>query len=247
MTCTRTMASTDESAVLRKEFYAFWNAGMRAHNFLSESASVCFLTLDEEMTLTRVFYGVSENARAEDHMIDWFYEEAIIQNASSVEINLFMNYSPLKLTVDGLITVFRNLKETGKELKIHLKFVELYNTSQGDEDAEENCEGLRLLEQFGVKIDVLKGRDWLFLVQTLTRKGGRRKLAEAREVTLKRLREILKNPRDAEVNTECQEMTQAEMMTDITEMTEAESMTDSPSPPPHASKDNSSSSSSGEE
>ncbi|KAK7471489.1 hypothetical protein BaRGS_00035883, partial [Batillaria attramentaria] len=99
--------------VLRPEFHAFWNSGLQGQDYLQESAIVCFLDLDEEeVTLTRVFYCTPDDGseRAEDHMIDWFYEDQQVQRADSVDVRIYMNYSPLKLTVDGLIAVLNNLK-----------------------------------------------------------------------------------------------------------------------------------------
>ena len=121
----------DESHILRKEFHSFWNAGLQAQDYVDQSAIVCFLDLDqEEITLTRVFYRTPDEGseRAEDVMIDWFYEEQLAQRADNIDIRIYMNYSPLRLTVDGLITVLDNLKEMGKDVKVTLKFVELYMT-----------------------------------------------------------------------------------------------------------------------
>lgn len=201
--------------ILRKEFYAFWKAGLNGSNFVDESAIVCFLDIDhEEVTLTRIFYCIGNGARAEDHMIDWFCEEQLIQTASKINMFLYMNYSPLKLTADGLISVLKDLKETGKEVSVDMKFVELYKTSGVDDDSEENCEGLRQLQKFGVRVEVMKTRDWLFLMQTLLHREGKKHQSETSKSAHKRLRVILKSPHDAETSTEAPEVTEEETMTD---------------------------------
>lgn len=212
------MAADSDSEILRKEFHAFWNAGLRGRDYLDQSAIVCFLDLDqEEVTLTRIFYRTPDDEgseRAEDLMIDWFYEEQLVQRADTIDIRLYMNYSPLRLTVDGLLTVFDNLKETGKEVKVMLKFVELYMAGEGEEDAEENRGGLRALQAYGVEVDIMKGRDWLFLVQTLTQRAGKKRQGESNSATRACLLRILKDPRDAQTGTESPEVTEAETMTD---------------------------------
>lgn len=249
------MAEEDEKQVLRREFHLFWKAGLRGHDYLSDTAIVCFLDLDqEEVTVTRVFYSSAEGGggnRAEDHMIDWLYEDQLVQKADSVDMKIFMNYSPLKLTVDGLIAVFNNLKDTGKEVKVMLKFVQLYMTSDGEADAAENREGLRQLVKYGAELDIMRGRDWQFLMQTLTRRAGKKQQAETGTRERTTLREILRNPRDVDTNTETPEACEAESETDPPpEACEAETMTDrapTPPPPPPPKADESSSSSSDEE
>ena len=247
-------AQHDSSHILRREFHAFWNAGLRADDYVDETAIVCFLDLDqEEVALTRVFYYTAndegDNAeRAEDFLVDWFDEEPLIQRAEAIDIRLYMNYSPLKLTVDGLIAAFDNLKEMGKDVKVALKFVELYKTGEGEEDAEENGEGLRALRNYGVDLDVMKGRDWLFLMQTLIQKAGKKRQGERNAATRSRLLRLLKHPHDVGTDTPALPFAEVGTMTDAPpEVTEAEVMTDSPATPPPSEPEEAKSSSSEEE
>ncbi|KAK7105672.1 uncharacterized protein [Littorina saxatilis] len=220
----------DHDHIIGKEFQAFWKAGLQGRDYLEESAVVCYLDLDlENTTLTRVFYRSPEQGseRAEDDMIDWFYEEQLIQKFDIIDVKLYMNYSPLRLTVDGLQKVANNLKDMGKEVKMTLKFVELYQTGDDEEDAEENREGLRDLEKYGVLVDVVEARDWMVLLQTLTQKAAKKKQAEVNEVSRDHLRHILKDPRHQETSTDSFYMTsEAASMTDLKVMAEAEMMTE---------------------
>ncbi|XP_076469859.1 uncharacterized protein LOC143300186 [Babylonia areolata] len=200
----KTLADEDLQ-LLRKEFHAFWHAGLRGQDYLDQSAIVCYLDLDqEEITLTRIFYCAASDGeeRAEDLMIDWFQEDLLIQKAKHIEVNIYMNYSPLKLTVDGLITVFNNLKEMGKKVRVVVKFVELYKTESGEEDAEENREGLRNLEKYAVKVDVVKERDWVYLMQTLTQNSAKKQQVEKNTATRQRLLRVLRDPQDKHTNTQ---------------------------------------------
>ncbi|KAL8570479.1 hypothetical protein ACOMHN_034514 [Nucella lapillus] len=191
--------------LLRKEFHAFWKAGLQGKDYLDQSSIVCYLCLDqEEMSLTRIFYCAADDGseRAEDLMIDWFQEDLLIQRADSIEVSLYMNYSPLRLTVDGLITVFDNLKEMGKKVRVSLKFVELYKTDPEEEDAEENREGLRALESYGIKLDVVKERDWVYLMQTLTQRSTKKKQVEKNMAARQRLLQVLRDPHDEGTETQ---------------------------------------------
>lgn len=197
----------DDLNVLRKEFHTFWEAGLHGRDYINRTAIVCYLDLDEDkVTLTRVFYRgpdvCSSQERAEDLMIDWFTEEQLIQVADTVEINLYMSYSPQRLTVDGLVSVVDNLKAMGKEVKISLKFVELYKCMPGEDESEENREGLRILKNYGIRMDVLKGKDWLFLLQTLTKKSAKKRQNALNNDTRFRLKEVLQDPRDEETSTD---------------------------------------------
>lgn len=205
----------EDLQLLRKEFHAFWKAGLRGKNYLDESTIVCYLCLDqEEISLTRIFYCRADEGeeRAEDLMIDWFHEDLLIQKATSIEVSLYMNYSPLRLTVDGLITVFNNLKEMGKKVRVSLKFVELYKTDPEEEDAEENREGLQALEKYGVKIDVVKERDWVYLMQTLTLRSAKKQQVEKNLAARQRLQRVLRDPHDEQTDTQEMDMVEADVM-----------------------------------
>jgi hypothetical protein len=92
--------------------------------------------------------------------------------------------------------------EAPHPVKASLKFVQLYQTEDGEEDADENREGLRMLQKYGVRLDVMKGRDWQFLLQTLTRKSAKKRQNACNMKTRERLRELLQNPRSVMTNTD---------------------------------------------
>ena len=78
-----------------------------------------------------------------------------------------MNTSPLY----GFSKAFADFKLHIDDYDIHnsikFKFVKMLNVKAGEEDSEDNKEGLRLLHQVGMELCPLEDKDWLFLRQTL--------------------------------------------------------------------------------
>ena len=102
-----------------------------------------------------------------------------------------MNTSPLY----GFSKAFADFKLNINDYNIHnsirFKFVKMLNVKDGEEDSENNKEGLRLLHQVGVELSPLEDKDWLFLRQTLRDPVGMNEQQTIRRHVITDLQSIL--------------------------------------------------------
>ncbi len=98
-----------------------------------------------------------------------------------------------------------------------IRFVRLYKTALGDEEAEENRRGLRLLQRSGVIVDVVRECDWLFLMNVLSNTEGRGQQGQTAERVKQELEKIFQDPKNQDTNTPSVVTAHASTMTDEVE------------------------------
>jgi hypothetical protein len=177
----------------RKEFYVMWYSGIR-QEYQGESVVVCSVNIDDSNThLIRVFHAYpDQDARAEDMMLEWMEDDPYIQSSSQIEIEIIMNHSPLAAFATACSELKHSFQEQGKSVRVEIKIVKLYNTDPGEDDADENIEGLRELHAMGIYLSPLTGKDWTYLREILRDKAGLKKQERHYQLTLQKLRQILK-------------------------------------------------------
>ncbi|XP_067663830.1 uncharacterized protein [Haliotis asinina] len=187
---------------LRREFDVFWKTSL-AEEEVSNTAAVCKITRDKgETTLTRIFYETAaDGPRAEDRLVEWLPDEPFWQDADEINIKIFLSYSPQGATSEGLVNFLHDLEAQGMEVNMTLRFARLFRVGIEDE-AIENRDGLRLLHNSKVKVDVVRECDWLYLMDVLKNREAQKQHDRRSRLVKQELTKIFTDPHDEQTSTD---------------------------------------------
>ncbi|XP_046353153.2 uncharacterized protein LOC124133011 [Haliotis rufescens] len=187
---------------LRREFDVFWKTSL-ADKEVSNTAAVCKITRDKgETILTRIFFETAaDGPRAEDRLVEWLPDEPFWQDADEINIKIYLSYSPQGATSEGIVNFLHDLEAQGIEVNMTIRFASLYRVGTEDE-ATENKDGLRLLHNNKVKVDVVRECDWVYLMDVLKNRQAQKQHGRRSVIVRQELTKIFTDPRDEETSTD---------------------------------------------
>lgn len=185
-----------ETTMYKDEFYILWNTGIaeRDEEVPMATVAVCNITVDDgDAVLIRVFNSSEiEVQKAEDKLLDWISDDPYVNSGAKLDIEIFMNHSPMVTFSTAFAGLLRALENREKKVRVEIKMVRISNVDEGEPDADDNCFGLQELHSMGVELSPVTGKDWQYLREILREMGGLRRQERQCRKTRKRLLDILK-------------------------------------------------------
>lgn len=173
----------------RKEFYVLWNCG-KLGNKIEDTVLVCIVTLDEgDTTIIRIFDSeAGEDTRAEDKLLEWLPNDPNVCDSNLINIEILTSHSPRFSFSKSFSEMKLAIEDQQKEVHVDFKIVHMYNVLRGEEEADENKNGIREMAAAHIRLGSVSGQDWQYLRQILRHKKG----IDEREKTNRKVRKTLK-------------------------------------------------------
>lgn len=184
-----------EKTMYKDEFYILWNTGIaeRDEDVPMATVAVCNITVDDgDAILIHVFNSAeSEVQKAEDKLLDWISDDPYVNSGAKLDIEIFMNHSPMVTFSSAFAGLLRSLENREKKVRVEIKMVRISSVDEGEPDADDNCYGLQELHSMGVELSPVTGKDWQYLREVLREMGGLRLQEKQSRKTRKKLLDIL--------------------------------------------------------
>lgn len=185
----------------KDEFYILWNTGIaeKDDEVPMATVAVCNVTVDDgDAILIHVFNsGENEVQKAEDKLLDWISDDPYVNSGAKLDIEIFMNHSPMVTFSTAFAGLLRSLENREKKVRVEIKMVRISNVDGDDPDAEDNCFGLQDLHSMGVELSPVTGKDWQYLREILREMDGLRRQERRCRKTRKKLAEIVRQGEQA--------------------------------------------------
>lgn len=178
----------------KDEFYILWNTGIAEDNVPMATVAVCVITVDDgDAILIHVFNSAdSEVQKAEDKLLDWISDDPYVNSGAKLDIEIFMNHSPMVTFSTAFAGLLRSLRNREKLVRVEIKIVRVTNVDNDDPDAADNCYGLQELHSIGVELSPVTGKDWQYLREILREMDGLRRQERRCRMTRRTLAEIIR-------------------------------------------------------
>lgn len=159
-----------EKFIIKDMYGTFPNSfpsGLGAAVVLSEVSCESFD--DDRWTVVGIHRNGNHPNHAEKKLLQLL--QGISGPARKIDVQLTQNYSPCNLGYDengaecaqNIVNYLKEMKKNKKEIKISITFANLYKTviytGNGKDKAQMNQNGLKLLHDNGVTLNLLRGKD----------------------------------------------------------------------------------------
>ena len=193
-----------ETTMYKDEFYILWNTGITDEDVPMATAAVCSITIDDgDAILIHVFNSAEDEVeKAEDKLLDWISDDPYVNSGAKLDIEIFMNHSPLATFSAAFAQLLRSFENREKLVRVEIKLVRISNVDSDDPDADENRFGLQELHSMGVELNPVTGKDWQYLREILREMDGLRRQEKQSIITRKKIAEILKQGEEGSIEGE---------------------------------------------
>ena len=198
------MTTGGETTMYKDEFYILWNTGITDEDVPMATAAVCSITIDDgDAILIHVFNSAEDEVeKAEDKLLDWISDDPYVNSGAKLDIEIFMNHSPLGTFSAAFAQLLRSFENREKLVRVEIKLVRISNVDSDDPDADENRFGLQELHSMGVELNPVTGKDWQYLREILREMDGLRRQEKQSIITRKKIAEILKQGEEGSIEGE---------------------------------------------